>query len=69
MHKLRGEPVKKGDVLIKLYAESEKRLSYATKLLENMEPMIVRKRISQEMIIDVIPSKKHDYKKEFYLER
>jgi len=69
LHKLRGESVKKGDVLIKLYAESEKRLSYAIKLLENMEPMIVRKRISQEMIIDVIPSKKHEYKKEFYLER
>ena len=69
LHKLRGDIVKRGDVLMKLHAENEKRLTRAIELLENMEPLIVRKNISREMIIDVIPSKTHTYKREFYFER
>ena len=69
LNKKVGYPVKKKELLFTMYAENEKRLSHALKFLEHTEPVKVRERVSQEMIIDVIPSKKHLYKKRFFFER
>ncbi|MCK4634342.1 MAG: thymidine phosphorylase, partial [Candidatus Aenigmarchaeota archaeon] len=69
LNKKVGYPVKKKELLFTMYAENEKRLSHALKFLEHTEPIKVRERVSQEMIIDVIPSKKHLYKKRFFFER
>lgn len=69
LHKKVGYPVRKGEVLFTLYAENEKRLDYALSFLNHAEPVKVREKISQEMIIDVIPSRKHLYKGKFIMER
>jgi AMP phosphorylase len=43
LHRVRGERVEKGDRLFTIYAESEQKLSFAIKALENLEPIEMRK--------------------------
>ena len=69
LHKKIGYKVKKGEILFEMYAENEKRLTHAINFLNHTEPVKVREKVSQEMILDVIPSTKHLYKKKFILER
>ena len=69
LNKKIGYPVKKGEILFTMHAESEKRLEHALRFLNHAEPIKVRDSVSHEMIIDVIPSKRHTYKKRFIIER
>lgn len=54
LNKKRDYKVKKGEKLFTMYAENKKKLSNAVEKLKNMEPIMVRKRISQEIIMNII---------------
>ncbi|UCG94957.1 MAG: AMP phosphorylase [archaeon] len=69
LNKKVGYPVKKNELLFTMYSENDKRFSNALKFLQHSEPIIVRESMSEEMLIDVIPSKRHRYKKGFFFER
>lgn len=43
LHCIRGDRIEKGDKLFTIYAESEAKLSFAIKALENLEPVEMRK--------------------------
>lgn len=69
LNKKVGYPVRKGELLFTVYAENEARLSHALKFLQHSEPVKVRESASEEMIMDIIPSRRHVYRKGFFFER
>ena len=54
LNKKKGHKVKKGEKLFIMYAENQKKLSNAVEKIKNMEPIMVREKISQEIIMNVI---------------
>lgn len=54
LYKKKGYKVKKGEKLFTMFAESETKLDNTLKKLKKMEPVVVREKISQEIIMDVI---------------
>ncbi|MCD6367544.1 MAG: AMP phosphorylase [Candidatus Aenigmarchaeota archaeon] len=54
LYKKKGYKVKKGEKLFTMFSESEAKLDNALEKLKKMEPVVVRERISQEIIMDVI---------------
>ncbi len=69
LNKKVGYPVKKNEVIFTMYSNNDRRFSSALKFLRHSEPIIIRESASEEMIIDVLPSKKHTYEKGFFFER
>ncbi len=69
LNKKVGYPVKKNELIFTMYSDNDKRFSHALKFLQHAEPVIIRESASEEMIIDVVPSRKHRYKKSFFFER
>jgi AMP phosphorylase len=67
LHKKVGWPVKRGEKLFTIYAETEQKLSHAIDMMEGEEPMVVRKGISEKMLLEVVPKIKR--KAFFILER
>nr|VDS10986.1 AMP phosphorylase [uncultured Candidatus Micrarchaeota archaeon]VDS10995.1 AMP phosphorylase [uncultured Candidatus Micrarchaeota archaeon]VDS11004.1 AMP phosphorylase [uncultured Candidatus Micrarchaeota archaeon] len=49
VHRIRGDRVVKGDLLFTIYAESETKLSFAIKALEDLEPIEFRKMLLGSM--------------------
>lgn len=52
-----GEPVKKGNVLLEIYAERNTKLEAAEKLAKTLQLVGVGNRLGEQMLIDQIPAK------------
>jgi AMP phosphorylase len=49
IYKVRGDKIRKGERIMKIYAESESKLGFAAKALENLEPFELRKMLLGEL--------------------
>lgn len=54
IYKVRGDKIKKGEKLMTIYAESESKLGFAIKALENLEPFELRKMLLGELREDSV---------------
>ena len=63
-----GDGVKKGDILFTIYSDNYMRLNDAVNLAEELEPMVVGKRVEERMLLDKVFSE-IPKKKIFMLER
>ncbi|MBU5575252.1 MAG: AMP phosphorylase [Candidatus Aenigmarchaeota archaeon] len=52
-----GDPVKKGQTIMRIYSNNSQNLETALKLAENLEPIIIGKKYEEKMLIEKIPSK------------
>ena len=64
-----GDKVLKGDVLYTIFSGSEQKLESSVLLAEKLDPIGIAGKLSEKMLIDVIPTKKISYEKRFILER
>lgn len=62
-----GDNVKKGETLFKIYSKQNNKLKKALSMMDKKEPIVVRKDISKNMLMETIPN--HGKKHYFYLER
>lgn len=67
LNKKIGNEVKKGETLFKIYAEKSSKLKRAMKALKGKEPVVVKKGLSERMLMETIPNHKENHY--FYLER
>jgi len=67
LNKKVNDLVNKGDLLFTIYAESERRMDRALEILKREEPVIVRKKITEKMLLEEVPGKKQE--RFFLLER
>lgn len=63
-----GEAVKKGAVLLEIYAERSSKLESALELAKRLQPIVLSKKPAEQMLIDRIPEKTAD-ERPFILER
>jgi AMP phosphorylase len=63
-----GESVKKGEVILEIYAERNTKLETAVKMTKKLQPIGVSKKLEEQMLIDRIPTKTI-HKKAFTIER
>jgi len=68
LNKKIGDPVKKGELLMTLYAENARKLSNGLKMAEESEPTIVDEKVENRMLMGVAPDKM-SHRKTFILER
>jgi AMP phosphorylase len=63
-----GENVKKNGVLLEIYAERNSKLKTAVELAKNLQPIVLNKKIGEQILLDKIPEK-FSGEKPFMLER
>ncbi|MBK5133164.1 AMP phosphorylase [Candidatus Bathyarchaeota archaeon] len=63
-----GESVKKNGTLLEIYAERNTKLKTALELANKLKPIVLNKKIEDQMLLDKIPKKISD-QKQFILER
>ncbi|MBY9013788.1 MAG: hypothetical protein KGD70_15555, partial [Candidatus Lokiarchaeota archaeon] len=63
-----GESVKKNGTLLEIYAERNTKLKTALELANKLKPIVLNKKIEDQMLLDKIPKKISD-QKQFMLER
>jgi len=63
-----GEPVKKNDTILEIYAERKNKLKTALKLANKLQPIVLNKKIEDQMLLDKIP-KKFSNQEQFMIER
>lgn len=63
-----GENVKKNSILFEIYAERNNKLSTALKLAKKLQPIVLSKKIKDQILLDKIPEK-FSAEKPFMLER
>jgi AMP phosphorylase len=63
-----GEEVKKGEVLLEIYAERNMKLETAVKLTKELQPMGISQKLEEQILIDRIPTRTI-HKKAFTIER
>jgi len=68
LEKKLGEEVKKGEVLLEIYAERNMKLETAVKLTKELQPMGISQKLEEQMLIDRIPTRTI-HKKAFTIER
>jgi len=54
LYKKKGYKVKKGETLFTMFAENEEKLSNALRKLKKMEPIIIRDKFSQKVVMNII---------------
>ena len=63
-----GESVKRNETLLEIYAERNTKLKTALELANELKPIVLNKKIEDQMLLDKIPKKISD-QKQFILER
>ncbi|HUU88226.1 MAG TPA: hypothetical protein VMX17_10795, partial [Candidatus Glassbacteria bacterium] len=62
------ESVKRNETLLEIYAERNTKLKTALELANELKPIVLNKKIEDQMLLDKIP-KKISNQKQFILER
>jgi len=63
-----GEPVKKNETILEIYAERNTKLKVALELANKLQPIVLNKKIEDQMLLDKIP-KKFSNQEQFMIER